>query len=85
MVRGGKRSRYLRPLRAGRQGLTPAPSVKDAKWRGRHFADFLLEKIYAAPARCDEFRVRRYQTSQNGVRAILRVQGRALPPTAEVI
>jgi hypothetical protein len=47
------------PLRAGRQGLTPAPSVKDAKWRGRHFADFLLEKIYAAPARCDEFRVRR--------------------------
>jgi hypothetical protein len=31
------------------------------------------------------FRVRRYQTSQNGVLAILRVQGRALPPTAEVI
>jgi len=31
------------------------------------------------------FRIRiRYQTSQNGVRAILRVQGRALPPTAEV-
>ena len=31
------------------------------------------------------FGVRRYQTSQNGVRAILRVQGSALPPTAEVI
>jgi len=32
------------------------------------------------------FRIRiRYQTSQNGVRAILRVQGRALPTTAEVI
>jgi hypothetical protein len=31
------------------------------------------------------FGVRRYQTSQNGVLAILRVQGCALPPTAEVI
>jgi hypothetical protein len=30
-------------------------------------------------------RIRRYQTSQNGVRAILQVQGRALPPTAEGI
>jgi hypothetical protein len=30
-------------------------------------------------------RIRRYQTSRNGVLAISRVQGRALPPTAEVI
>jgi hypothetical protein len=48
---------------------------------------FLLEEFYAAPARCDGFRllVRFYQTSLNGVLAISRVQGNALPPTAEVI
>ena len=46
-----------------------------------------MEEFYAALARCYGFRVRirRYQTSRNAVLAISRVQGRALPPTAEVI
>jgi hypothetical protein len=65
--------------------VTPAPSGKtqngaDAILRTFYWRNFTLRFTVAMGSR-----VRRYQTSQNGVRAILRVQGRALPPTAQVI
>ena len=64
--------------------MTPAPSGKDAKWRGRHFAYFDMDIKYFAKLEVN-FPSPLFKSSQNGVRAILRVQGRALPPTAKVI
>jgi hypothetical protein len=53
------------------------PPFHELDWEGfkasQEPAPGLCRKAYAS------------QTSQNGVRAILRVQGRALPPAAQVI